>query len=384
MAIRLPERVRGYILQLIAERDLGPGAPLPTEHELTRILNVSRNTVRQALDMLERESVLYRVQGSGTFVAGEGDPGTLYGPSDFPGMTPQAIAKRGDTRLIGLIMPFTDGYLHLMIQSITGVLRTYGYQLIVSNSHNHADEEAAILQEMMDQGVRGVLVFPCSNYHKHEMWQVMSEKAYPYVLMMRHRNTAEEDVICFENEQASYNAVLHLARSGYERVAFVGGPEQDIPPHTERYQGYVRALERIGIEHRTDYELIDHVEGHSAVDSSVIESRVETIAEFLRSLTTPAGIFAVNDLRANLVYQAAKKVGLRIPADIGVVGFDDRDFAALLDVPLTTVHQDITLLGEIAARRLVDRLAGQVAIGRGLRRLPLWLVVRSSCGEAYS
>ncbi len=384
MTIRLPERVRRYILQLIADQGLGAGASLPTEHELARVLNVSRNTVRQALEMLERKGTIYRIQGSGTFVAGESGPGDQYGPSDFPGVTPAAVPRRENTRLIGLIMPFTDGYLNLMIQSITSVLRTYGYQLIVSNSHNRADEEAAILQEMMEQGIRGVLVFPCSEFNRHDMWQTMTDRTYPYVLMMRHREHEGEDAVCFENEAATYNAVLHLARCGYRRIAFVGGPEQDVPPHTERYRGYVRGLTRAGMAPDARFELIDHVEGHSSVDRSVVEARVETLSTFLTSIEKPAGVFAVNDLRANLVYQAARQVGLRIPEDIGVVGFDDRDFAALLDVPLTTVHQDITLLGEMAARRLIDRLLGQGALQPGLRRLPLWMVVRSSCGELFS
>ncbi len=384
MAIRLPERVRGYILQLIADRGLVPGSSLPTEHELTQALNVSRNTVRQALEILERDGVIYRIQGSGTFVAGEDGPGDRYGPSDFPGMTPTTVPKREATRLVGLVMPFTDGYLNLMIQSITGVLRTYGYQLIVSNSHNHPDEEASILREMMDQGVRGVLVFPCSAFTTHDTWAHMAERDFPYVLMLRHRNDPAEDAICFENETASFNAVLHLARCGYTRFAFVGGPEQDVPPHTERYRGYVRGLARVGCSPDPAQELIDHVEGHASVDTSVVETRVETIAAFLKSIETPVGIVAVNDLRANLVYQAARSVGLRIPADIGVIGFDNRDFAALLEVPLTTIHQDITLLGEMAARRLVDRLVGQLPEGSGLRRLPLCMVTRASCGEAYS
>ncbi|TVQ24646.1 MAG: GntR family transcriptional regulator [Spirochaetaceae bacterium] len=384
MTIRLPERVRRYILQLIAEQGLGAGAALPTEHELARVLSVSRNTIRQALEMLEHEGTIYRIQGSGTFVAGENSPGDQYGPSDFPGVIPAAVSRREVTRLVGLIMPFTDGYLNLMIQSITSVLRTYGYQLIVSNSHNRADEEASILHEMMDQGIRGVMVFPCSDFNRHDTWQTMTDRKYPYVLMMRHREHEQEDAVCFENETATFNAVLHLARCGYKRIAFVGGPEQDVPPHTERYQGYLRGLARAGMAPDARYELIDHVEGHSSVDSAVVETRVETLTTFLETVEKPAGVFAVNDLRANLVYQAARQVGLRIPEDIGVVGFDDRDFAALLDVPLTTVHQDITLLGEMAARRLIDRLIGQSTIKPGLRRLPLWMVLRSSCGELYS
>jgi DNA-binding LacI/PurR family transcriptional regulator len=104
---------------------------------------------------------------------------------------------------------------------------------------------------------------------------------------------------------------------------------------------------------------------------------VSTIAEFLHGPERPQAIVAMNDLHALLVLEAAQQVGMRIPDDLALVGFDDLDFAATLNPSLTTVAQQPFQLGVEAARLLLARIRGGIGAVSQVR-LPTQLVIRSS------
>lgn len=95
-----------------------------------------------------------------------------------------------------------------------------------------------------------------------------------------------------------------------------------------------------------------------AYRAKVANQEIEQIVEYLKKTPQPTAIFAMHDQVASLALRAAKVIGLRVPDDLSIVGFDDQDIATHLDVPLTTVAQDGFTIGERAAKLLIERIEG--------------------------
>jgi DNA-binding LacI/PurR family transcriptional regulator len=144
------------------------------------------------------------------------------------------------------------------------------------------------------------------------------------------------------------SATRHLTGLGHRRIAMIGGPEHILFCRA-RFDGYRSALEAAGLP--VEPGLVTRTEltqegGHAAA------------RELLSRPERPTAVFATNDLQAFGVYQAARELGLRIPGDLSVVGFDDIPLTALADPPLTTVHQPLAEMA-VAATEMA------LALGRG-------------------
>ncbi|MEU7618676.1 LacI family DNA-binding transcriptional regulator [Micromonospora rifamycinica] len=146
------------------------------------------------------------------------------------------------------------------------------------------------------------------------------------------------------------SATRHLIGLGHRRIAMIGGPEHVLCCRA-RLDGHRSALDAAGAP--VESELVVHT-GLTHEDG-----RVAALG-LLRRPDPPTAIFACNDLQALGVYQAAREVGLRIPTDLSVVGFDDLPMAALMDPALTTVHQPLMEMASTATELAL-------ALGRGER-----------------
>ncbi|WP_319019192.1 LacI family DNA-binding transcriptional regulator [Microbispora sitophila] len=150
------------------------------------------------------------------------------------------------------------------------------------------------------------------------------------------------------NWRGGRSATRHLIELGHRRIAMIGGPE-DVSCCRARLAGYGSALEAAGLS--VDPSLIVH-------SPLTREDGCAAARELLTRPDPPTAVFAANDLQALGVYKAARELGLRIPDDLSVVGFDDLPVVAWVDPPMTTVHQPLT---EMAAA--ATELA--LALGRG-------------------
>jgi DNA-binding LacI/PurR family transcriptional regulator len=163
------------------------------------------------------------------------------------------------------------------------------------------------------------------------------------------------------------SATRHLAELGHRRIAMIGGPDRVLCCRA-RLDGYRSAMEAAGLP--VDPDLIVRTDltredGHTAA------------LDLLRRKQRPTAIFACNDLQALGVYQAARAMELRIPADLSVVGFDDLPVAAMVDPPLTTVHQPLTEMAAAATELALALGRGEKAPQLGVE-LATTLTVRES------
>jgi LacI family transcriptional regulator len=168
------------------------------------------------------------------------------------------------------------------------------------------------------------------------------------------------------NWRGGVTAVQHLLQLGHRRIAMLRG--YDCLVDDARYHGYTAALAEAGIA--LDPSLIERADFR-------FEPAVAAAEKILRLPNRPTGVFASNDLEALGVIEAARRLGLSVPADLSVVGFDDSVFAAASSPRLTTVRQPFAQMGEVAYRLLTDQMEGRES--NSLRvELATTLIVRES------
>ena len=170
------------------------------------------------------------------------------------------------------------------------------------------------------------------------------------------------------NAQGGEMAARHLLSLGRTRIAFLGGATADCPEFRQRFEGYRRALKSAGLPARSEL--------HFDADNQET-SGFEAMQRLLESGEGFDGIFAASDLIAIGAMKCLRKAGIRIPAEVSVVGFDDIPAASYSAPSLTTVRQDT----RAAARALVKSLLAMID-GEEVRSrlLPMTLAIRGSCG----
>ncbi len=171
------------------------------------------------------------------------------------------------------------------------------------------------------------------------------------------------------NWNGGVEATQHLIDLGHRRIAYVGGPEKSVPSR-ERYQGYLSGMAMNGITPEPNL-----VRGSDYSRESGLKAATELLG--LPSRSRPTAIFAVADNAALGVYEAARRMGMSVPEDLSVVGFDDSLIARNATPGLTTIHQSLEGMGSTAVRTLIDRAAGRPTTV-GPIRLATHLVVRES------
>ena len=150
------------------------------------------------------------------------------------------------------------------------------------------------------------------------------------------------------NWQGGMTAVQHLLELGHRRIAMLRGYECLVDD--ARYHGYSAALTEAGID--VDPGLVDRADFRVAPAVAAAE-------KILRRRDRPTAVFAANDHEAVGVIEAARRLGLSVPGDLSVVGFDDNVLAAAASPPLTSVRQPFAQMGAVAYRILTDQMEGR-------------------------
>src|SRR3954452_3331445 len=217
--------------------------------------------------------------------------------------------------------------------------------LFTCNSNNSASREATYLGRLEEQRVQGVLITPVDP--DEPLLTALPARGTPVVIVDRTRHDGTHCTVAVDDVLGGRLAVEHLLDLGHRRIGYVGGPER-IGQVRERRKGAQDAIERAG----GDVEAL-----------VVIETEALTVAEGLgaasriagmQASNRPTAVFCANDLLALGVLQGCVGLGLGVPDDLAIVGYDDIDFAAAAAVPLTSVRQPRRRLGRTAAELLLD------------------------------
>jgi DNA-binding LacI/PurR family transcriptional regulator len=283
------------------------------------------------------------------------------------GYRPNAVARslvEGRTRLIGALVadlhnPFFAEFLDGLQESLHGE----GLRMLVGSGRWDPRFEAEAVEAFLEMRVDGLVllsVVPAS----------LSEAAKNVpVVVVGERDVEGVDIVVDDDELGARLAVDHLVELGHHRIAHIEGA----PSTTARYRrsGYEAAMRRHGLADRIVVEPGDFTE----------DGGYRAARELLGRDPRPTAIFAPNDLVATGVLSAADEVGLRVPADISVVGYDNTYLAAIRHIALTSVDQPRRDMGRLAAQRLCDRIEAPQRRPQQTLVTP-HLVVRETTGAA--
>jgi LacI family transcriptional regulator len=279
-----------------------------------------------------------------------------------------ARALRGQrTHSIGLILPYLyDSFFAMCGHAVTTVARQHGYSVIMTTSNEDPDTEYDEAMQMLQRHVEGLVVIP-ANRGKTRLNRALLGKT-PLVALDRPPAAPSFDTVLVDNQRGSKRMVQHLIEHGHQSIAFMG-LSRSLYTINARFQGYRKAMAEAGLE--TD----------ACFQCETMEATVEAIASRLKQKKPPTAYFTSNTLAMRFVFAALLQLGVRIPADAALAGFDDIELADLTSPPLTVVRQPVEEMGRVAAEQLFERLERGEFTETGKRIVLLVeMVLRRSCG----
>jgi LacI family transcriptional regulator len=253
--------------------------------------------------------------------------------------------RSGSARILGLIIgDIGNPFFTAVARGVEDVAQRHGYSLVLSNTDESPDREAASLGVMAAERAAGVII--ATTNENGSALRRFQDMGMAIVAIDRHIVDLPTDSVVVDNEGASHEALTHLLRLGHRRIAIVGGPA-DTDTARERMRGYERALREAGVS--VEPELVRPGDFRESAGLSMTR-------QLLDLPDPPTAIFAVNNLTTIGVLGALRERGIEVPSSVSVVGFDDIPTAELLDPPLTVVQQPTYRVGVRAADLLIRRL----------------------------
>jgi LacI family transcriptional regulator len=330
---------------------------MATARDVARLAGVSTSTVSHVLN--------------GTRAVSEGVRQRVLAACEELSFEPNVVArslKTSQSRTVGFLVNDVNVFFTDILRGVEEVAEQHGYSVIFCHSHGDAERELSYLRLLRGRQVDGIILAPTGT--RHPALERLAANQYPVVLVDGAVPGLGFDLVSVDNETAAYAAVKHLTDLGHSRIAMVSGAAGFISTES-RLQGYRRALVDSGAGF--DPSLV--VSGHSRTR----EGR-EAVLSLMSRTPRPSALFVGNHQMTVGAIIALRELGIAVPDDLALVGFDDLDWAAFLRPPLTTIAQPTYEIGRSAMKLLLDRI-GRSADGPARRVLLAGqLMVRESSG----
>ncbi|WP_083666691.1 LacI family DNA-binding transcriptional regulator [Saccharomonospora sp. CUA-673] len=288
------------------------------------------------------------------------------------GYTGDAIARSlvtGGTQTVGLAVSLSGSpHVATLVQAIEREAAAADHTVLLSDTRDDVDIERAVVRALRSHRIEGVLLVSAPG--DKEVVDELLAAGVPTVLVDRLTTRSDVDQVGPENIQAMSALTEHVVAQGHRRIGFVSGPEGQVTSD-ERVLGHRLGLGRAGVSWNP--ELV-------AAGEFSREGGAAAVATLLDLPEPPTAVLAADDALAAGVLVEARRRGLRIGTDLAVAGFDDPEWADLVDPPLTTIAQPVADIGREAMRLLLRRIEDPDCPPETVR-LPPQLRVRSSCAR---
>ncbi|WP_063655541.1 HTH-type transcriptional repressor PurR [Candidatus Arsenophonus triatominarum] len=264
--------------------------------------------------------------------------------------SPSAVArslKVNHTKSIGLLATSNEApYFAEVIESVENNCFSQGYTLILCNSHNNLNKQQAYLQMLAQKRVDGLLVM-CSEYPNQLLQMLEEYRNIPMVVMdWGQAHGYFTDVIIDNAVYGGYLAGRYLIERGHRDLGIISGPSKRNTGNGRR-QGFLNAMKEANIQPHNEWI----VEGDFEPASGY-----EAMKQILSHQQKPTAIFCGGDIMAMGAISAANELGIRVPQDISIIGYDNVRNARFFTPALTTIHQPKERLGQMAFTMLLDRI----------------------------
>ena len=311
---------------------------------------------------------------NGTRKVSEETRGGVLAAVEELGYRPNLLAKGLKTRrtfTIGLLISdIQNSFFTSVVRGVEDVALSRGYHLFLCNTDEDPGREDEYITELAKKRVDGLMVAPSARRESHV--ERLRDEGVPFVFVDRDVEGVDADIVSVDNRAGMRLIAEHLVGLGHRRIGMISGP-LDKASGYERHLGLRDGLADLGVE--LENSLVCFGDFRTA-------SGREGARELLSLPSPPTALVTANNQMTLGALLAISEMGLSVPGDISVVGFDDPEWAPLTDPPLTTLAQPTYEMGVRAAKLLLDRIeAGPGAENRKVLLEP-WLIARESTARS--
>ena len=285
------------------------------------------------------------------------------------------VLKGERTRTIGLVVPdIADSFFAKCAGAVHKIAHAYQSAVLLMATNNDPQTEMEDIK-IFSRRTDGLLLVPTRSNGK-ELVELLQSLTIPVVTFDRPVEGIGVTSVLLRNQKGARIATQHLIEHGYRRILCLAG-ERQLYTIRERIQGYSRAMRKAGLS-----PLV-----HSSIARLDYEATEQILESYVGSKSRIEAIFTAKNSTTIYAFEALKKLGVKIPGGVALVGFDDFELAASLDPPVTVIAQPIQDAGRIAAEHLFRQVSAYARRRQQLApfkpkiiELEPSLIVRGSCG----
>lgn len=322
-----------------------PAMSIPSEttiHDIAKKLNISASTVSRALNdnPIISASTRKRIKKAAKEMG--------YRPNS---MAANFRTKR--THTIGVIVPLINRhFFSSVISGIEEVAYNQGYTVAISQSNDNLNKESKIAQTLFANRVDGLIISIGMETTKYDHLKLFTERNIPLVFFDRIVDEIKAPKIVVDDFGGALKLTRHLIEQGARKIAHIGGP-LNLKIYEDRRSGYIKALNDAGLE--VNESIIVHNNLRLNEGTEAIQKIVKTNAEF-------DAVFCANDTTALSTIIYLKKLGIKVPDDVAVMGFSNEPFSEFVTPSISTVKQPGFLMGKKAAEIIINQIDGKTSI----------------------
>jgi DNA-binding LacI/PurR family transcriptional regulator len=279
--------------------------------------------------------------------------------------------SRNHSTVFGVLVPTTNR--SLFGNSILGIQEKTaerGYSVIIGNTKYDKNVEENLLKMFQQRRVAGLIITGFSMGNE-DLVNSLVNSGIACVVIWEKLSISNISYVGFDNSAAAYSMMEYLIYLNHRRVGLIVGPFSKMQRTKKRHDGYLAALDNHGIAYDSSLVVecnLDFIEGKYAA------------IKLMSLAKPPTAIFAASDTLAIGALAGIKECGLNVPQDVSLAGFDDIDFAAYCDPPLTTIRIPAYEMGQLAVAIILKKLEKK-EIGVRQYCLDTELIIRKSCME---
>lgn len=326
-----------------------------TSNDIARKLKISQSTVSRALRGDPR-------------VSAETTERILEAARQMQ-YTPNLAARSLSTRKTGtvgvVVSDITNPFYPELLDILHNELALAGYRTILFNERSDASVEQHVSDLVNGAAVDGLVYVsatlgtPLPGHGARDI---------PAVLVNRYIDSAQADTVVSDNYRGGRLVAEAMVELGHRRIAIITGPE-NATTSRDRERGFREQLEAFGIPFDETLRRVGQFSHHSGY---------QWCLDLLAAEPRPTAVFAANDVIAFGALDAARRVGVDVPTELSIVGFDDIDMAGWEGFNLTTVRQPLAEMGRAAAKLLIERIASEGTMPARRRVFPVGLIRRET------
>lgn len=277
--------------------------------------------------------------------------------------------KQQKTGIIGVLIPdISNIFFSRVVRGVEKIAYQNKYSVIICDSENSVEKEESYIDILLQEKVEGLIFIPSSR--KNDEVKRLVKRGIVVVLVDRTLDNFNFPAVVCDGFDDSYKLTKYLIDQGYKKIGFIKGPPA-VTTAEDRYRGYIQALRDSNIGFNQVYVKKGRY---------TFESGYKAAREYLKIKKLPQAIIAANDLMAIGVIRAFEKFGFKVPADVGIAGFDDILFSRLMSPRLTTIRIPAFQMGQQATRVLFNLMEGR-SIRKIKRIVKTRLIKGDSCED---